>query len=103
MTHHTSLWLIRGQLKPGLPLDPTLPEQHHCRSPRAPAVAFWRDSLIDFLVEPQITRRRTHTHSSLARSGDPFTFFCRPVLQLARRNMERDVLGFTTVQVNTIE
>ena len=60
-------------------------------------------SLLYCLIQTQIARRTANTHRALASCNRPILIFGRPVLKLARSNMERDGLAFVGSEVNAIE
>src|SRR5438045_1492835 len=68
-----------------------------------PALSSGKQWLVDFLLQGQVTRRGTNADGPLAGGEDPFAFFRRPVLKLARRDVKSDVAGFTFFQVHAIE
>src|SRR3569833_98634 len=59
--------------------------------------------LLNCLIEAQVARGSTHAHCALAARGDPLLLFCRPVLKLARVDVERDPFAFVRTEVNAIE
>src|SRR5260370_39759043 len=71
--------------------------------PHAPASLLCEDRLIDFLVEAQVTRGGANTDCPLAGRRGPFAFIGRPVLKLARRDVESDVAGFASFDGNAVE
>lgn len=57
----------------------------------------------DCLVKAEVARRATYADDPLARSALPFTVGGRPVLKLARGDVQRDNLGLAGFEMDSIE
>ena len=80
--------------------NPTLPQT----AGKGGAPSFSAESKrLDGLVEAQVARGCAYADGAFAGCGDPLGICGGPVLQLARRDMEGDGLGFAGSEMDAIE